>query len=82
MRRVIFFLLLSVFAIRAHAACGKLVMLDDGHDNVYAYVVPDQIVSLSGSDSTTRIIFRNGTSIDVPVAIKTVFARISQGCPQ
>jgi hypothetical protein len=40
---------------------------NDGQGTVFGYVAPNEIAGMSGNTTSTRIIFRSGASMDVPM---------------
>jgi hypothetical protein len=64
------------------AACDKLMPLADAVGNVQGYVIPQDVIALSGGSSgTTHIVLNNGATIDVPISVTSVYQQLSQNCP-
>ena len=72
---------LIVTAATAGAAPNRLMALDDGVGHIFGYVIPTEVVALSGTDKPAHIVLKNGAAIDVPINVTYVYNLINNAIP-
>jgi hypothetical protein len=68
---------LILTAVTAGAAGKKMIPLDDGHGHFFGYVIPTEVVAVSGDTKTSRATLKNGATFEIPVDVTYTFNRIN-----